>query len=185
MTGRKRRDFPPGRFFSLRIQEQRVPHNFSFVIPGKLAGMGCPGMISPLDGELLQLKRQNIGAIVSLTEYPLDAATVERLGFVYLHLPLADLTPPTPAQIDAFVAFVREQNNAGRAVCAHCAAGMGRTGTMLACYLVALGESGDEAISSVRAIRPGSIETRSQEQCVRAFWKRRLAAEAGGSKEDK
>ena len=59
----------------------------------------------------------------------------------------------------------------------HCAMGRGRTGTMLACYLVAKeGYSGDEAIDEIRRRRRGSIETRRQEAAVREFeqhWKKK------------
>ncbi|GHS93911.1 protein-tyrosine-phosphatase [Planctomycetales bacterium] len=146
-----------------------MPFNFSFVIPGKLAGMGLPGMISPLAGELLQLRRQKIAALVSLTEEPLDAAAVAAAEMAYLHLPVPDFTPPQPAQIAALIKFIQEQNAQNRAVAVHCAGGYGRTGTMLACYLVALGETAEQAINAIRAIRPGSIETPAQEQCVRDF----------------
>ncbi len=149
-----------------------MPYNFSFVIPGKLAGMGLPGMVSPLEGELMQLRRLGIAAIVTLNERPLDQTMVKSLGFDYLFLPLADFTTPTPGQIDEFVAYVRERNGEGKAVCVHCSAGMGRTGTMLACYLVALGESAAEALESVRRIRPGSVETPEQERCIHDFERR-------------
>ena len=48
----------------------------------------------------------------------------------------------------------------------HCGAGIGRTGTMIACYLVDKGFSAEEAIQLVRQARPGSIETREQEQVI-------------------
>ena len=57
-----------------------------------------------------------------------------------------------------------------QAVGVHCAMGRGRTGTMLACYLVAREDySPDKAIDETRRRRPGSIETRRQEQAVRDF----------------
>ncbi|XP_062842803.1 protein tyrosine phosphatase domain-containing protein 1 [Trichomycterus rosablanca] len=52
----------------------------------------------------------------------------------------------------------------------HCHAGLGRTGVLLACYLVfKLRMSADQAILFVRAKRPSSIQTRGQLLCVREF----------------
>lgn len=144
-------------------------YNFSFVIPGKLAGMARPGVTFALFTELEKLKELGIGAIASLCEQPLDTPVLEQLGFEYLHLEIQDFTAPDIEQIRKFVEFVGECNKRGIAVAAHCAAGMGRTGTMLACYLVSLGETAEQAIDSVRSIRPGSIETCAQEDCVRAY----------------
>ncbi len=141
-------------------------YNFSYVIPGKLAGMARPGISLPLELELEQLKKEGVGAIASLCETPLDNKILEMLSFSYTHIVIHDFTAPTLGQIEKFVAFVSECNRDGVAVAAHCAAGMGRTGTMLACYLVSLGESAEEAIDSVRSIRPGSIETSEQEQAI-------------------
>ena len=54
----------------------------------------------------------------------------------------------------------------------HCIRGMGRTGTMIACYLVkAYGMTGRTAINEVRRLRPGSIETKEQEQIVESYAK--------------
>lgn len=52
----------------------------------------------------------------------------------------------------------------------HCLLGHGRTGTLLACYLVkARALSGAAAIREIRRLRPGSIETREQEEAVIQF----------------
>uniref|UniRef100_A0A3B5LM62 Protein tyrosine phosphatase domain-containing protein 1 n=1 Tax=Xiphophorus couchianus TaxID=32473 RepID=A0A3B5LM62_9TELE len=52
----------------------------------------------------------------------------------------------------------------------HCHAGLGRTGVLLACYLVFTTRmNGDQAILFVRAKRPNSIQTRGQLLCVREF----------------
>lgn len=148
-----------------------MPGNFSYVIPGRLAGCAQPGRFSDLRSDLSGLDRQGIGAIVSLTERPLDASVLRDFGFRTLHLPIADFTPPTRGQVDDFVDFVDKCLDDGVAVVAHCGAGIGRTGTMLACYLVSRGAGPDEAIASVRASRPGSVETPEQERSVGDYHK--------------
>lgn len=146
--------------------------NFSFVIPGKLAGSSRPGRFGDPRADLSDLLAQGIGAVVSLTEEPLDPVALREAGLRSLHLPIQDFQPPKAGQIDAFVAFVDSCLKEGRAVVAHCAAGYGRTGTMLACYLVSQGMKPDTAIRKVRRERPGSIETAEQEESVRAFHRR-------------
>ena len=56
-----------------------------------------------------------------------------------------------------------------RAVGVHCGAGMGRTGTFLAAYLVSQGMTAHDAIAEVRRLRPGSIETPAQERAVAQY----------------
>lgn len=146
-----------------------MPNNFSFVIEGLLAGMERPGTFARLRNDLEFLQLQRIRAIVSLTESPLDKPFIEEFGFRYLHLPVTDFMPPSPGQIEEFLRFLRAAEADGIAVVVHCGAGLGRTGTLLACALVSRGLAAGEAIDQVRTLRPYSIETIEQEDCVRRF----------------
>lgn len=112
------------------------------------------------------LKEEDIDAIVSLTEHPLHNVLIEEFGFEYKHVPIEDLTAPSLEQIDEFVEFATRMKKMGKKIVVHCGAGVGRTGTMLACYLVHKGYSAADAISEVRRKRPGSIETPEQEEIV-------------------
>ncbi len=146
-----------------------MPANFSFLIPGVLAGSASPGTMGPLTNELEAARRQGIRAIVSLTEEPLPAAVLNEAGFKYLHLPVEDFTAPTLGQMREFCRFVDEVRGEGGAVLTHCRAGVGRTGTMLAAYLIKEGESAEQAIAKVRRKRPGSIETGPQQDSLLDF----------------
>ena len=157
---------------------------FRWQIEGKLAGMGRPDISRPAGGEdpeadawlspdLHRLKERGITAVVSLTSRPLDQEAVEAAGFRYHHIPVQDFSAPTQEQIDRFVAFAREEIERDGKVVVHCFAGIGRTGTMLACYLVREGKTAEEAMREVRRVETAAIEVPSQEEAVREYARRR------------
>ncbi|MFQ5861812.1 MAG: dual specificity protein phosphatase 23 [Candidatus Brocadiales bacterium] len=140
-----------------------MPRNFSWLVPNEIAGMAWPASTV---GVFEYLKEQDIDAIVSLTEQPLHNALIEEFGFEYKHVPIEDLTAPSMEQINEFVEFATRMKEVGKKIVVHCGAGVGRTGTMLACYLVHRGYNAADAINEVRRKRPGSIETVEQEEIV-------------------
>lgn len=166
----------------------RKPRNFSWLIEDEIAGLGRPGGFvfagsegddASLEDDLTFLMDLGVRALVSLTEEPLAENVVRRFPIAYLHIPIADMAPPTMEQVHRFIEFIEQAEQEGRPAAAHCDAGQGRTGTMLACYLVWKGYTTADAVNLVRRKRPGSIETADQElsvfdyECV-------LRDEAGG-----
>jgi atypical dual specificity phosphatase len=139
-------------------------HNFSWIVKGELAAMGWPRRPERAAEEL---RSRGIGAIVNLTPRPWPGEALG--GMDYLWLPVQDFGTPTGDQAEQFIQFCEERVAEGRAVAVHCLAGRGRTGTLVACYMVHRGIEADEAIRHIRRLRPGSIETESQEQFVRQF----------------
>ena len=121
------------------------------------------------EDELPELYSAGVRAVVSLLNIPSDAAVFESAGFAFLCLPVPDGGAPTPDQATDFVRFVNEHRAAQRPVAVHCEAGIGRTGTMLAVYLIAQGESAEAAIRRVREVEKVAVETACQIRFLEQF----------------
>lgn len=155
-----------------------LPFNFSFVWKKLLAGSGHPGYGGELIAALTALEKNGVKSILSLTEEPLELPALREFGFAYQHLPVEDFTAPTQQQIESAVRFIDQGINRNEGVLVHCRAGIGRTGTILACYLVSRGLEPSAAIEQVRQTRPGSCEVYAQEFAVHQY-ARRLRLEGG------
>jgi hypothetical protein len=144
-----------------------------WALPGVLAGMPMPlihperrerfgGPLNDFADDLPLLAKAGIGAVVSLLNIPGDAAVYSRAGFGYHLMPIPDGDAPSMDQFVRFLRFFNDQRDLGRAVVVHCSAGLGRTGTVLAGNLIVLGASVESAVSRIRAVRRGAIETSQQ-----------------------
>jgi atypical dual specificity phosphatase len=146
---------------------------FDWLIPDQLGACVDPG------AGILAAQHLHAGGVtllINLYERPDPPELLESLGAETLHLPVRNSDAPTQAQLDRGVSAIRDALAAGRRVAVHCGAGLGRTGTLLAAYLVAEGYAADAAIARIREVRPGSVETLEQEDAVRAFERRTRAA---------
>ena len=139
--------------------------NFSWVIPDKLAGSMGP----VLTEELVFLKSNGVRAIVRMEQ---DTISGEGAGLVDLAEYVPDFNAPTLGQTERILAFIRGQIDSGAPVVVSCKAGVGRIGTVPACYLVHGGESATDAIQRVRSLRPGSIQSPIQLEFVYRYEQR-------------
>ena len=140
--------------------------NFGWVIHGSLAGAQGPTS----NRDLMFLRLQTIGAIVRMEERTISGAGLE---LVDMYEPVTDFTPPDDDQLDRMVSFISDQIETWeRPVVVTCFAGLGRTGTVLAAYLVYTGYTAERAVRLVRELRPQSIQTREQEDAVYQYQER-------------
>ena len=154
----------------------KKPTNFSWVVDGRLAGSGRPMSRDEFDWAV---GPQGIKCIVTMTEDPLPPQWMASSGTRYLHVPTPDLTAPDHGRLNDAADFIDAQIREGRPVMVHCAAGLGRAGTVLACYLIKYGgRTAEQAIREIREKRPGSIQSAEQETAV-AFFARQLAGPDG------
>ena len=153
---------------------------FYWLVPNVLAGCSRPGGRQgqweggvQLEQDLSWLLSQEIGSILTLTETGLAQDAIKRHGFVNLHIPVVDMTAPTPEQIAESLTFIDEQVAKGRRVVVHCLVGQGRTGTVLAAYLIRTGIPPERAIAELRIVCPHAVENAIQEEALARFAERR------------
>jgi atypical dual specificity phosphatase len=138
---------------------------FTWLLQGRLGASTYPTD----EDDLRELAGRGIGLLVNLHEREHEPDLIARHGLREEHLPVPDFAPPPMTVIERAVQVVEDALEAGDAVTVHCAAGLGRTGTLLACLLVKEGATPREAIDRVRAARPGSIETAAQVARIKEY----------------
>jgi atypical dual specificity phosphatase len=144
------------------------PTNFSWVIEGKLAGSGLP----VTENEFKWVVDKGIKSIVTVREVPLPAEWFDSGAIDYLHLRVEDFGAPTVEEIDEVVNFIDKKIRRNRPVLVHCAAGKGRTGAVLAAYMVKRQRlSAKQAIEKIRILRPGSVQSIMQETALSMYEK--------------
>jgi protein-tyrosine phosphatase len=148
--------------------------------PGKHQPIAASGAWArDLDADLLRLRDEH-GAktlVTLLTDEELVWARIQRLseacrshGIEQLRLPIRDRgVPEDPAALVRLVEQILSRLRAGETVVVHCMGGLGRSGLVAACALVADGRRPSRAIADVRRARRGAIETTAQEGEVGRF----------------
>jgi atypical dual specificity phosphatase len=155
-------------------------NNLWWALDGVLAGMGMPyvdsmrrlsggGELAAYADELPTLYRAGVRAVVCLLNIPSDFAVFQSAGFEFKCLPINDGQPPNNAQAREFIEFVDSCRPRKLPVAVFCEAGAGRTGTMIACYLVHSGLSAAEAIAHVRSKEPSAVERVQQIMFLEQF----------------
>ncbi len=150
--------------YDLTEDEKRqiiLPH-FSWLVENKLAALSYPES----EDAFTLLYRIGIRVMLNLSEATLPQEILKKVGMLTEHIPIIGFTAPTLHQVKQALVMIYFCLDRNMPVAVHCVAGLGRTGTILACYLVRQGISADKAITTIREWRPGSIEVPEQEVVV-------------------
>lgn len=99
----------------------------------------------------------------------------ERRGLVVERFPIRDVSvPPDLDQVTHLIERISGWVKAGQTVLIHCLGGLGRTGTIAGCFLVAQGFDPEEALDVLAAVRDARRcpETRQQRDFIREYGRR-------------
>jgi len=154
----------------------------------------CPGKKGPsvrgapwlrdMREDMQHLVNEGVTTIVTLMEWEELKAyraqhikiEAEQAGLKWIFFPFQDRSIPNSEQSEEWKAVschIHAALNTFETVLIHCLGGLGRTGTVASMLLQDLGQSPDESIKNLRAVRAGTVETASQEVFLSQYkgWK--------------
>jgi atypical dual specificity phosphatase len=145
------------------------PRGFLWLKRGRLAGTPLPGVFHDMDYDLAALKRVGVTWLVTLTEQRVDASRLAPYGIQSAWHPVADMAAPSMMQGITICSVIDRLLAEGQVVAVHCRAGLGRTGTALAAYLIWEGAKALEALEAVRRVEPRWVQSEAQVDFLERF----------------
>ena len=180
-------------------RDHRPMPNTYWVDPGRFAAGEYPGAWDRNEAAARSrtLLQAGIDCFIDLTQQheglepyaAIAAAEASRLGteFVHQRHAIVDMNVPHSRQQTAGILdAIDEALDAGKTVYVHCWGGIGRTGTVVGCWFVRQGRTGDEALAAIaerwqgmekRRRHPRSPQTAQQRAYVRNWTESRRSAE--------
>jgi protein-tyrosine phosphatase len=120
------------------------------------------------------LERLAIGDIYDAKDIPKDISALlncteehdtKRAGILYLKIPLVDFQPINPEYIPRAVRWIKEVI-VDHTVLVHCNAGIGRSSSIVVCYLCEIGFGYEEAVRLVKTRRPDALPHRDLRSAI-------------------
>ncbi len=145
------------------------PRNFLWLKKGILAGTPQPGLVNDLSYDLRLLNKVGVTILINLRKNKPDPSPMRQYEIKSLWFPITDMAAPGYDETIKWCQQVSEYLRCGEVIAYHCKAGLGRTGTMLACQLITEGQSALEALEKVRQIEPRWVQSEIQVNFLAQF----------------
>ncbi|CAH2012483.1 unnamed protein product [Acanthoscelides obtectus] len=138
-----------------------APWFYTWVEHGQLAAFAWP----QTKGNLTYMWNDGIRHIITLS--PEKIPDLTDTEFERTYIPIPECHAPTIEDIFKFISTIQFCKKRGLPVGVHCRMGLGRTGVMVAVYLMYFhGMEPIQALRNLRYLRPGSVDSEVQEKCV-------------------
>ncbi|GIY34557.1 dual specificity protein phosphatase CDC14AB [Caerostris extrusa] len=151
-------------FFEYEYYERVESGDLSWIVPNKFIAFCGPHPKSKIENGyplhspesyIPYFRKHNVSTIVRLNKKIYDAKRFIENGFDHRDLFFIDGSTPSDTIMREFLDI---SEKAKGAIAVHCKAGLGRTGTLIACYIMKHYRfTAAEAIAWIRICRPGSI----------------------------
>uniref|UniRef100_A0A8B9N2S8 protein-tyrosine-phosphatase n=1 Tax=Accipiter nisus TaxID=211598 RepID=A0A8B9N2S8_9AVES len=138
--------------------------DFNWIIPNKFIAFSGPHSRSKIENGYPHhapeayfpyFRKHKVTTIIRLNKKLYDAKRFTDAGFEHFDLFFADGSTPTDTIVKTFLNICE---NAEGVIAVHCKAGLGRTGTLIACYIMKhYRMTAAETIAWIRINRPGSV----------------------------
>jgi len=145
------------------------PRGFLWLKRGILAGTPLPGVYFDMEYDLKALQGVGITTLLTLTENSLDEARLSPFGIKSIWEPIPDMAAPSIEQGIRLCQKIEELVANKQVIAVHCKAGMGRTGTVLAAYLIWEGSGALDALEDARRIEPRWVQSQEQVEFLKQF----------------
>lgn len=151
------------------VSDSFGPRGFLWLIKGRLAGTPRPGVFHDIEYDLQALKRVGVTQLVTLTERAPEVEEMREFGIDNLWRPIPDMQAPSIEQAVEICQQIDTMMQQQEVVAVHCRAGLGRTGTILAAYLIWQGSDALSALETVRKVEPRWVQSEVQVAFLESF----------------
>ncbi len=154
------------------MSEKPFPDSY-WVVPGKFLAGGYPGSTRGDEAftrlRMAGLLEAGVDTFIDLTrpgemsgyQEPMNAeAGRHGIAVDYQRHPIEDRGLPTPEQMTAILDSIDAALSKGHKVYLHCLGGIGRTGTVVGCWLARHGLTGEEALARLNSLYRTSEQSR-------------------------